>query len=76
MNHRLGKKARIAISLETGVKNSTLTIAVIGLSFSDPKIRDAVLVFPLMYSVRIWLGVLSRSTRSVNTPLVIAVVCH
>ena len=51
MNHRLGKKARIAISLETGVKNSTLTIAVIGLSFSDPKIRDAVLVFPLMYSV-------------------------
>ena len=49
-----GKDKR-TISLETGVQNFTLTIAVINLSFSDPELRK-VIMYPLAYGLMYFLN--------------------
>ena len=39
------------VALETNIQNSTLTLTIIEFSFSDrPKLRDELIVFPLLYS--------------------------
>lgn len=61
------------VSLETGVQNSSLAIAIASLSF-DGQIRDDVLVFPFMYSFfycvnSIWIVVLYRYLAKYDPPL-------
>ena len=46
---KLTNKDSRTISLETGVQNFTLTIAVINLSFKNESIRNDVLIFPITY---------------------------
>ena len=40
----------VAIAFETGIQNSSLSIAIIALSFDDGPERDKILTFPLFYS--------------------------
>jgi len=47
----LPEKLAQTISLETGLQNIALIIAIVEISFSDETIRDEVLKFPLMYSL-------------------------
>ena len=48
---KLDTKECCTIALETGVQNSSLIIAIVALSFPDPGQRDAVLIFPYIYSL-------------------------
>eukprot|EP01006_Ploeotia_vitrea_P044408 TRINITY_DN66830_c13_g11_i1.p1 TRINITY_DN66830_c13_g11~~TRINITY_DN66830_c13_g11_i1.p1 ORF type:complete len:383 (-),score=204.01 TRINITY_DN66830_c13_g11_i1:120-1268(-) len=62
------------ISLETGVQNSTLIIAMIGISFQDDtQLRDDVWLFPLMYSLcyvvnSIWITLFMRHVLAPRDP--------
>ena len=48
---RLPPSACRTISLETGLQNSTLALAILAFSFPDPETFSAVSVFPLLYSL-------------------------
>lgn len=39
------------IALETGIQNSTLTIAIITLSFDEGEVQDQILLYPLLYTI-------------------------